>query len=261
MIATADFNTEMDRLIQAWRRLRDGVVASLDAIEELDSLTFSDFSSRADLSPANATTKARLDPDTVSARDFKGLLTRIERHVQVHGGYGSLDAFLSALNPTTGTKWTGLQNWRLRDLWQLWKGAGQVPSVHNLYFELLQGATYANALAKLVVSGAVFTTGSAVDTSKYAGGFGYLLVSGFAGSTDIVTVTGTQFNPATRTATAGKTWTASVTGNGSFALTAGTADADSLIAAVSAIAAGGSISGGTIYVEARRPAGRVDIES
>lgn len=259
MIATADLNTELDYLMQGYLRLRTGVTNALASITTLDSTTFSDFSSRADIAPANALIKSRLVVDTIAPQHFKTLMTKIERHVQVQGGYASLDAFLSALNPTTGTKWQGLQDYRFYDLWQLWKGSGVVPSVHNLYQEVIQGATYANALGTLLV-GTGFTAGVTIDSSKYAGGFPYLNCTVFAGSSGLVTVTGTQYNPATRTTTAGKTWTGTVAATGSVALAVGTADADSLIIAVSNISAAGSITAATrIYVEARKPSGRLDV--
>lgn len=171
----------------------------------------------------------------------------------------SLDTYLTYLNVTHATKWQALCAPDFRDAFYAMAGAH--PSVQNVYFEIVQGATYANALRKLVV-GTGQTAGASVDTTKYCGGFPKLVVSGFAGSADTVTVTGTQYDPATKTATAGKTWTVSVTGNGTFTLAPGggtPAATDSLIAAVTSIVAGANITASTtIYAEAQRPSGRTN---
>jgi hypothetical protein len=134
------------------------------------------------------------------------------------------------------------------------KGIGIVPSIGNCFFEVLQGATYANALRKLVV-GTGQTAGFAIDQTKYAGGVPYVLLSGLTG-TGLVTVTGTQWDPVTKTFTAGKTWTVTPTANGLWKLVSGgaaPASADALIVAVSDITAAAGITAGTIYIEAYRP--------
>lgn len=165
----------------------------------------------------------------------------------------SIEAFMSYYNTSYATKWSCLAPSQWYDLYYAWKGVR--PSIHNAYFEVLQGSAYANALRKLVVSGAVQTAGASIDSTKYAGGFPQVVVTGLSGS-GLVTVTGTQYNPATKTFTAGKTWTYTVTTNGTFPLSVGTADADSLILASSNIVAAAGITAGTIYVEAARPSGR-----
>lgn len=189
-------------------------------------------------------------------KSMRRVLAALETHVKAESSSNSLDAYLTLKNTGEGTKWQTLQHHSFRDVFEAWK-TGTYPAVENLYFEVLQGA-YANALRKLVV-GTGETAGFAIDSAKYAGGFPKLEVSGFAGSADTVTVTGTQFDPATKTTTAGKTWTVSVTGNGTFTLAPGGATpaaTDSLIVAVSSIVAGASITAGTIYAEAHRPSGR-----
>lgn len=189
--------------------------------------------------------------------------------------FASLDAFLTYYNYGAGGTNTALQNQYFRALYRQWKGA--YPTARNLYFELKQGqtfveatksgsvwtftpTTFTNALRKEVITAGVGVETAGTDIStNYAGGVPYLNVSGFAGTTDTVTVTGTQYDPATGTRTATKTWTVSVTGDETFALASGggnAASADALICAVSAIAAGSNITDATIYVEAWPPTSR-----
>lgn len=183
-------------------------------------------------------------------------LNAINAHIQRRSNATigkSLEAFMTYYNCTDATKWACLAPSQWRDLYYAWKGV--YPSVNNVYFEILQGSTYANGLRKLVVSGATQTAGATIDSTKYCGGFPQIVVSGITGS-GVVTVTGTQYNPATKTTTAGKTWTVTASANTTYALAEGTADADSLIVAVSNIAVAAGITAGTIYVEAARPSGR-----
>lgn len=179
--------------------------------------------------------------------------------------FASLDAYLSYYNYGAGGTNTALQSPYFRDLYSEWKN-GATPTARNYYYEctaglVFKGTTHTNALRKIVVTGAGTQSATAGDTisTDYAGGLPKLTVSGFAGSSDTVTVTGTEYDPATGTRTAGKTWTATVSGNGTVSLTAGTASANALIVAVSNIVAGNNITGGTIYAEAHKPTGRLAI--
>lgn len=196
----------------------------------------------------------------------RAVLNRIEKQVRALSltGVNSLDQFLTYYNYGSGGTNTGLQSQYFRELFYQWKNA--YPTARNLYFELLQGAsfggtTFTNGLRKLLV-GTGETAGDSISTD-YAGGVPYLKVSGFAGTSGTVTVTGTQYDPATGTRTAGKTWTVTVTGNGNFALASGggtPASANALICAVSGISAAGSITASTlIYAEAWKPSGRLAV--
>lgn len=196
----------------------------------------------------------------------RGVLDQVEK--QIRGltsptTFASLDAYLSYYNYGAGGTNTALQSQYFRELYYRWKGA--YPTARNLYFQLKQGesfggVTFTNALRKEVITGGVGVETAGTDISaNYAGGVPYLRVSGFAGTTDTVTVTGTQYDPATGTRTATKTWTVSVTGDGTFALASGggnAASANALICIVSAISAGSNITDATIYVEAWAPSGR-----
>lgn len=196
-----------------------------------------------------------LNGNKLMKAQIAGLLASIDRHIRncdVADAVTSLHSYLSYLNVGAGGTWACLMPYQFRDLYYYWKNS--YPSIYNVYFEILQGSTYANGLRKLVI-GTGQTAGTDVDYTKYCGGVPYLKVASRTG-TDVVTVTGSQYNPATQTVTAGKTWTATVNNTGDFALDEGTADADSLIVAVSGISAGGSLSAGTMYVEAHRPSGR-----
>lgn len=192
---------------------------------------------------------------------FRPMLSRISAHARSRGGglYTDLDSWLTYLNTGTGTKWQALQEGvAFRAIYNQAKGGSNYPAVCNCYFEVLQGSTYTNALRKSVVTGSgtdTETAGQSIDSTKYCGGFPQLRVSGLTG-TGTITIAGTEYNPATKVATAGKTWTAAVSGNGVVALVVGTAAADSLIIACSAVTIPAGISAGTVYVEAARPSGR-----
>ncbi len=170
-------------------------------------------------------------------------------------GIQTLDAFLTYYNTATGGggPWNCLQAPDFRDLFYSWKGA--YPTATNLYFEILQGATYTNAIAKWIVSGAGtgnLTAGTNIDSTKYAGGFGQVNVSGLTGS-GVVTVTG-NWRKTDGTVATGAAGTATVSGNGVTVLTPPFTNA--LLLTVTAIAAANGITAGTIYAEAKRPSGR-----
>jgi hypothetical protein len=180
----------------------------------------------------------------------------ISSHVSRRSGIAAitgLEAFLTYYNCTDATKWQCLAPTQWYDLYYAIYGVR--PAINNVYFEVLQGSTYANGLRKLVVATTTQTAGATVDSAKYCGGFPQIKVSGITGS-GVVTVTGTEYNPATKTTTAGVTWTVTASADTTYALAVGTAAADSLIVAVSNIAVAAGITAGTIYVEAARPSGR-----
>jgi len=201
----------------------------------------------------------KLAISAIASNVFGSLLASLNGQVATAGlsGVTSLNTFLTLRNTGEVTKWQILVPRAFKEVWEYCQ-PGQTLSPCNAWFEVLQGTLYTYALGKKVVAGA-FTAGASVDTSLYCGGFPYVKVDSFAGSSDTVTVTGTQFDPATKTVTAGKTWTATVAANSTVALTPGgsaPAATDSLIVAVSAIAVGSNISGGNVYVECHRPSGR-----
>lgn len=197
----------------------------------------------------------------------RALLSRYNTHARRLGGanYSNLDSLLTYFNAGLGGTWQNLQNPNLRDIWNAAFGGSNYPAVNNLYFEVLQGATYAVGLGGFLVTGAgtgTFTdaglvggllAGGAIDTSKYAGGVPAIVVSGITGSGN-VTVTGTGFDPSTKAATGSVTWVFNATGNGRFYRSGGTAPTNALIANVTGVAVVAGISAGQIYVEAERPA-------
>lgn len=269
IVSAADLGTYMDDLVNCFHLGRgvtagvyglgigDGVygstLAAADLKADILSMTSSDFIAK--MAARTNALYTRLSGNTLMKAQLAGLLSAIDGHVrqcEVSAAITNLHSYLTFLNVDDSTKWQCLMPYQFRDLYYAWKNA--YPSIHNVYFEILYGATYANGLRKLVV-GTGQTAGTDVDYTKYCGGVPYVIASGITGS-GVVTVTGSQFNPADQTVTAGKTWTATVTGNDSFALAVGTASANSLIVAVSNVAAAGGISAGTIYAEARRPSGR-----
>lgn len=209
--------------------------------------------------------------DREAGNDLASIITALEGHISLYQipNVRTLNDYLTYLNTGTGGTWLALQH---NDFYALYSAIkSSYPSIWNLYFEVLQSATYTSALGKFIVSGAGVGTftgapvagglvsgsgGSAqIDTAKYAGSFPQLNVSGLAGS-GLVTITGDAFDPATKSVQTGKTWTANVSANGITALSAGTAPANSLIVHDTNIAIASGITAGTIYCEGARPAGR-----
>jgi hypothetical protein len=166
-------------------------------------------------------------------------------------GVSDLNSFATYYNLQHTTKWQCLFNPVFRAVYALWRG-GTYPSAHNVYFEVLQGTDYPNALRKLVV-GTGQTAGYTIDDTMYAGGFAYVTWSGVSGS-GTVTVTGTWRKTDGTTATGNGT--ANVSGaSGSATITPPFSNA--LILSCSNISVSG-ITAGTLYVEARRPSGRTN---
>jgi hypothetical protein len=166
-------------------------------------------------------------------------------------GVSDLNTYATYYNLQDTTKWQCLFNPVFRSVYSLWRG-GTYPSAYNVYFEVLQGSQYPNALRKLVV-GTGQTAGYSIDDTMYAGGFAYLTWSGVSGS-GTVTVTGTWRKPDGTTASGNGT--VSVSGaSGSASITPPFTNA--LILSCSNIAVSG-ITAGTLYVEARRPSGRTN---
>lgn len=195
-------------------------------------------------------------------------LQQIEGLIRALGisGVTTLATYLAYYNTGAGGTWTALQNPAWRDLYHGWRGS--YPSAIHCYFEILEagtwrGTTYTNALGKFVVSGAgagVFTNGAAVDSTKYAGGVGNLKISGLAGSGD-VTITGVGFDPATGAVTTSKTWITAITVDGNVTMVpgAGTAPANCLIVDVTNMSVSAGITAGTIFLEGKKPTGRLAV--
>lgn len=229
-------------------------LAAANVKAQLTSMTSTDFIAAIAKKASNL--YVGMDGPKILARShIQPILASIDNHIrecELAAAVVDLESYLYYLNITHATKWQALMPYQWRDIY--YKIKNTYPDISNLYFEILQGSVYANGLRKHIV-GTGNTAGDSVDTTKYAGGFPKVIASNITGS-GVVTVTGTQYNPATEAFTAGKTWTATVTGNGTFALAVGTADTDSLIAACSSIAAAAGITVGTIYAEAHRPTSR-----
>ena len=281
-ITVNDVELFADRLCQAYERMRGGSSYGIGVVGDttysygaLDDL-LGDISTTADadvIGGLYSTAKAARDStyaERIAVRQMQGILERLAglcRAANIDSSITNIETFLTYYNTGAGGDWNALMpgpQWR--ELYYQWKRA--YPSISNLYFEIVQGGTfrgttYTNALAKFVVSGAgagTLTDGAAVDTTKYAGGVGYLVVSGLAGSGN-VTVTGTGWDPATGAITASSTWITSVSGDGSTAIVvgAGTAPAGCLLNNVTNISIAAGITAGTIYVECRKPTGRESI--
>jgi hypothetical protein len=227
-------------------------------------LAFGDLDPIQSLAQPLITASALCSGLSKAAADLYPILSALQSHVvrfQITG-VRTLDDYLTSLNTGGVTKWQALQAPGWKDLAGAWVSGYTTPA-WNLYYEVLQGATFANGLGKWVVTGAGTGTLTSVatpfDGTLYAGGFPQVRVSSFGGSSGTVTVTGTAYDPVAKASVTGKTWTATVAGNGVVALVPGgatPAPTNSLIQLVTAIAASAPITAGTIYVEGTRPSGR-----
>lgn len=275
LIATADFNSVIDEVCRYYGCLLgtsasglgmgvpNGGYGSEEAAQNLDDLllAMTDTEPIAALVSQVRTLRTISDSAVTAANFVSPLLVALQAHIMAQQitNVVTLENYLAHLNVTQATKWQGLQSYRWKRLYEVFTG-GTTPAPYNLYFEVLQGATYDKGLGRFVVSGAgagTYTDGVAVDAA-YAGGFPKVNVSGLAGS-GLVTVTGTAYDPATQATSGSKTWTATVSGNGLTALAPGgatPAPTDSLIVGVDNITIAAGITAGTIYVEAHRPTGR-----
>lgn len=265
---TFELNQTIDELVSYYLRLKGTSAAAYGVGEAGDTYgcadraadleteiatIFTTFDWIRDIGHAAADLTTGTSAKKMAAARLRRLFQRIEAHIRREAGssYPTINSYLKFLNVDDSTKWQALQDFNFRDLY--YQIFGTYPSAYNCYQEILQGATYANALAKLTVGTGV-TDGVAVDSTKYAGGIPCVKVSGFAGSSDTVTVTGDFFDPATETTETGKTATFTVSANGRFYRVAGNAAANALIYNVTNVTAGANITAPTIiYVEAERP--------
>ncbi len=279
-ITAAHLNAVLDLLGSAWLRAigtqsggyglgtsggswgAAGSVTSLKA--QLQTMAGSYLEPVSDLSPSVIRVASRLDGRQIAANELQEVYAAVQGHVGRSGlpGVGNLDTFLTYYNAGAGGTWQALQSSLLRELFERWQGTPNGLSRHNMYFEVLQGPAYADALAKAVVTGpgaATVTAGYTIDSGVYAGGFPHLKISGLAGS-GTVRVTGTAFDPATKAPVENVMWKAVLAGGEVTAALvpndATPAPADSLACRVTAISVPAGVTAGTFYVEARRPAGR-----
>lgn len=214
-----------------------------------------------DLNVTEALARATLDAKNNSSyTDFflqvwAPFVQRLNSHIarEQTASITNLESYLAYYNVGAGGYNNTLMPAIWRPLYYAFTG-GSYPAYYNVYTEILQGATYANALGARVFGGA-FTAGATVTQTESIGGVPQAKYVSVTGGPIVITVTGTAWNAVTQTFTTGVTWTASIpTGTGTIALTPGTAPANSYITAVTNIAATGGT--GTVYVEAARPSGR-----
>lgn len=159
-------------------------------------------------------------------------------------GVSNLDTYLSYYNTGAGGPWGCLVAPGFATIALV--AYGITLSVTNIY------APSIPTMATFVVSGSVFTAGTSVVTTIYAGeGQCEVIMTGITGS-GIVTVTGTA-RTASGTIVTGRTWTATVTANGTFALTP-TLTGD-LLCSVSGVSVAAGITAGTLVVTGLIPSG------
>jgi hypothetical protein len=210
------------------------------------------------------------DGPKVMAGIWMPFLAALQSHLVSAGisGVSSFDTYLKYLNTGAGGPWNGLACGRARKVFELWLGSAQALSAVNFYADVykagtnVDGSSAPNALLSGSIGspGTVTTTsGVSIDSSLYAGGFPQVNAASITGS-GVVTVTGSARNPATGLTVANATWTTTLAaGNSTVALAPGggnPAPANSLILAASAMSVVVGLTGGTIVVEAARPAGR-----
>ena len=190
------------------------------------------------------------------------IMTRLSRYFlgQASASYSDFDTFLKYMNVGGGGTFALPIDHRFRALYNGAFGGSRYPSTCNLIQEILQGSTYTNAMGKSVGTGAgtnIFTDGTSISSSSYGGAIPRLNVSSVTGS-GVVTVTGTEADPASvsssgaMTTTSGKTWTVSVSVAGYYYFTGGTHSTNALIVDVSGISVAAGLSAGTMYVEGQR---------
>lgn len=270
VITVESLNKVMDKLVSAYKRADGTSVSGYGLGEDGDTYGTADALSdmtafiqeTADLEVITALGQKALNLEAsltalkVCAEKMLPFKSVLDAHFrrQQNASYSTLETFLQYYNTGGGGTWQVLQNPEWRDLYNNMMGGSRYPEEYNLFFEVLQGSTYANAIRSKVVGGSE-TAGATIDSTKYAGGIPSLLVSSFAGTSDTVTVTGTFYDPATKTTSSGVTATFTVTGNGKFYRVAGTAASNALIISASSITIGANITASTrIDVEAERPA-------
>lgn len=203
--------------------------------------------------------KSRINTKTVAANLLTDPIGALRNHIaaaQIEGAT-DIDSFLTVRNTVDPSKWQIMVPPAFA---LLYKDVTNTDlSKENVWFEVLQGSVYTNALGKLIV-GTGYSDGFSIDNTYYAGGFPKIKVVGVAG-TGVITVTGTAFNPANKQSVTGKTWVYNLVEavDGTYALAPGggsAAPSNSLILDVTGVAVDPSITAGTIYVEAHRPTGR-----
>lgn len=169
--------------------------------------------------------------------------------VEQLSGVADLDTYATYHNLTATTKWGCLFAPEFRDAY--FAALARSPMAHNVYYEVLQAGSN-NAMGKRIYgSGAGYSSGTAVDSTKYAGGFGQVK----AASLDVggtVTVAGTWRKTDGSTATGNGTATVS-SGSSTVVLTPPFTAA--LLISVTDITAT-SVTSGTLYAESARPSGR-----
>jgi hypothetical protein len=167
-----------------------------------------------------------------------------------------IDTYLKYYNIGAGGPWNCMLHPDTRLAFTL---NGKTISPYNAYLEVLEsgtydGTTFTNALYKVVRAASVNTDtlGYVTDPLVYAGGIGYInCKTGFAGSSDTVTVVGNWCSSTDGTVSAGS-GTATVAANGRVALTPPSTGA--YLVNVTDITFGANITAGTFYAESQRPA-------
>lgn len=277
LIGTADFNALIDQFSRIYVRIAGdtgqtfgagvstgtGVQSAysdlVDVMGNTSDLVLQSYLSRSVLDLASD-----IPATEVGFKLLEPCLSMMDRAVRksafdagVDEVYG-LESYLAYSNLNPGT-YLATMDRRFKPILERWLRAplgvdhfyGEVSLVTNPGVALMKNARVASVDNISVTPSAAYTDA--------AGGFGNLVVSGFAGTSGLITVTVFGWDTAAQDVLTGKTMTATVGANGSFVLAPGGADpapSTMLVRGASAMSVGASITGATIYVEAARPAGR-----
>ena len=243
-----------------------GLTAYGNIVDGSTDATFCDLTLQSIFNAPTVTAIAAITMAKMAQGVFAPLLNTLSGACQAMGTANSiasivdLNSFMAYYNWGTGGNALCLAPAVFYNLYYAWKGS--YPTATNLYQEILQGATYTNALAKdaVAVGADTNTLGYTIDPTKYGGGQAYVQWPGtptYVGGAVSITVTGLN------QAGVSKTFSLSGTGAaGNFPAGAQTGvalvpqTAGDYITKVTAVATSGITTLAALYIEARRPSGR-----
>jgi len=258
VLSAANMITLCDKLTAEWLAAKAGLNTAYSKAQDNETtIAGLDADVRAALTAGFTSHRVAIDPFAALFRTMAAPLTLLKAEAARTGlsGVNSINSFLTYYNIGAGKPWNCLMAPDFRDLH--YAATKAYPSPYNVYFEVLQGGTYTNALRKSVVTGAgadTETAGFSIDDTKYAGGVAKLNVSGLTG-TGTITFAGLWRKEDGTTATGNGSQ--SVTGNG--LVTVGTLPfTNALLLTCTSVTIPAGISAGTVYVEAHRPTGRTN---
>ena len=233
---TGDTNTAYGK---AGTYMTDASAVDIDILRYLASANAANHQAKVDIYNWSKMIHAPLLGDWTAAINAAGSAT-----------INNIEKFAKYWNYGSGGPWHCLMNPIFREIH--FAVYTTYPSASNVFYEVLQGSRFGNALGKLV--GSTFTDGVAIDSTKYAGGVAYARSSGsVSGSPGTISVTGVWRKTDGTTATGVGTVAWGLPAN-PYALTPPFTNA--LLLDVTNITCSGSVGADTVWIEAWRPTGR-----